>query len=111
MRQEGGRKAERPAAHLVQFKGVLHVDGYAGFERLTPKGDVVLAACWAHTRRKFYEIAEADGSPIAIAAVQRIAEIYANEAHVRGQPPAQRMAWRQARPRPLVEALRLWLEL
>ncbi len=107
---EPDRKAERPAVHLAQFRGVLHVDGYAGFERLTIKGDVVLAACWAHARRKFYEIAEADGSPIAIEAVQRIAEIYANEAKVRGQSPAQRMAWRQARSRPLVEALRLWLE-
>jgi hypothetical protein len=47
------RKAERPAAHLEYFKGVLHVDGYAGFERLTSKEGVVLAACWAHTRRKF----------------------------------------------------------
>ena len=50
------RKAERPASHLGNFKGVLHVDGYAGFERLTANGDVVLAACWAHTRRKFYEV-------------------------------------------------------
>jgi len=47
------RKAERPAAHLENFKGALHVDGYAGFERLAASGDVVLAACWTHTRRKF----------------------------------------------------------
>ena len=49
------RKAERPAAHLEAFRGVLQVDGYAGFERLTVGGDIVLAACWAHTRRKFYD--------------------------------------------------------
>ena len=49
------RKAERPAAHLGGFSGVLQVDGYAGFERLTATGSVVLAACWAHVRRKFYE--------------------------------------------------------
>ena len=42
------RRAERPAAHLQHFSGVLHVDGYAGFEQLARKGDVVLAACWAH---------------------------------------------------------------
>ena len=53
------RKAERPAAHLEDFKGILHVDGYAGFETLTGDGDVVLAACWAHARRKFYDVAEA----------------------------------------------------
>ena len=50
------RKAERPASHLGQFKGVLQVDGYAGFEQLANNGDIVLAACWAHTRRKFYEV-------------------------------------------------------
>jgi len=49
------RKGERPAVHLSAFKGVLQVDGYAGFERLASKGDVVLAACWAHARRKVYD--------------------------------------------------------
>ena len=43
------RKSERPAAHLEQFSGVLHVDGYAGFERLTARGNIILAA-WMHTR-------------------------------------------------------------
>jgi hypothetical protein len=66
------RKAERPVAHLEHFKGVLHVDGYAGFERLAGSGDIVLAACWAHTRRKFYEVAEATGSPVAAEALRRI---------------------------------------
>jgi hypothetical protein len=88
----------------------LHVDGYAGFERLTLRGDVVLAACWAHTRRKFYELAEADKAPIAIEAVRRIAEIYAVEADMRGQSPAHRLAYRRALSRPLVENLRIWLE-
>src|SRR5258706_1348864 len=59
------RKAERPASHLEAFRGVLQVDGYAGFERLTDRGNIVLAACWAHTRRKFFDVHEATGSPIA----------------------------------------------
>ena len=50
------RRAERPVSHLVRFKGVVQVDGYPGFERLTGSGDIVLAACWAHARRKFYEV-------------------------------------------------------
>lgn len=107
---EPDRRAERPASHLQNFKGVLHVDGYTGFERLTGRGDIVLAACWAHTRRKFYEIAEADKAPVAIEAVQRIAEIYAVEAKLRGQPPAHRLAWRRALSRPLVLELRIWLQ-
>ena len=104
------RKAERPASHLENFKGVLHVDGYAGFERLAATGDVVLAACWAHTRRKFYEVAEATGSPVAAEALRRIGELYAVEARVRGQSPARRLAERRSFSTPIVEALRDWLE-
>ena len=104
------RRAERPASHLEHFKGVLHVDGYAGFEPLAGKEGVVLAACWAHTRRKFYEIAEADGAPLALEAVQRIAAIYAVEAQVRGQSPAHRLMARRAHTRPLVDSFHRWLQ-
>lgn len=104
------RKAERPKDHLKNYKGILHVDGYAGFEQLTANDDIRLAACWAHTRRKFYEIAQADGSPIATEAVRRIAELYNVEARIRGKPPGDRVAWRHALSRPLVTGLREWLE-
>ncbi|MCH4895084.1 IS66 family transposase [Sphingomonas sp. SFZ2018-12] len=104
------RKAERPVGHLAHFKGVLHVDGYAGFERLTACGDVVLAACWAHTRRKFYDVEQATGSPIAAEALRRIGDIYAVEAKARATSPANRLAWRQSLSRPLVAALKKWLE-
>ena len=90
------RKAERPASHLEHFSGVLHVDGYAGFEPLADKGDVVLAACWSHTRRKFYEVAQATNAPIAVEALRRIGELYAVEADVHGQSPAQRLAARRS---------------
>ena len=104
------RKSERPAAHLEQFAGVLHVDGYAGFERLQARGNVVLAACWAHTRRYFYEFFEANGSPVAAEALRRIGELYAIEARIRGQSPALRMAERRTFSKPLVEKLKVWLE-
>ena len=107
---EPDRKAERPRSHLTGYQGILHVDGYAGFEQLTTDGRITLAACWAHTRRKFYEIGQADGSPIALEAVHRIAQLYALETQVRGRRPAERLALRQASSRPLVDALRLWLE-
>ena len=106
---EPDRRAERPRAHLSTYRGILHVDGYAGFEQLTAGGKITLAACWAHTRRKFYEIAKADGSPIALEAVRRIAEIYALEGQVRGMLPAERLALRQQSSRPLVDSLRTWL--
>ena len=104
------RKAERPAAHLKDFRGVLQVDGYAGFERLTVGGDIVLAACWAHTRRKFYEFHQATGSPIAAGVLRRIAELYAIEREIRGQSAEQRQSTRDIRSRPLVDAMKPWLE-
>lgn len=104
------RRAERPAVHLQHFSGVLHVDGYAGFEPLARNGDVVLAACWAHARRKFYDVAQATGSPVATEALRRIGELYAVEAQFRGQSPAHRLAARRQHSRPLVAELRAWLE-
>jgi transposase len=95
------RKAERPAAHLKNFKGVLQVDGYAGFETLTEKGDITLAACLAHARRKFYDFHQATGSPIADKALRRIAELYAVDKRIRGQPAKTRQQARQAEARPL----------
>jgi transposase len=104
------RKAERPVAHLQHFTGVLHVDGYAGFERVAARPDVTLAACWAHTRRKFYDVEQATGSPIAAEALRRIATLYEVEAKARGQSPAQRLAWRRTLSRPHLAAMKRWLE-
>jgi transposase len=104
------RKAERPVAHLQHFTGVLHVDGYAGFERVAAREGVTLAACWAHTRRKFYDVEQATGSPIAAEALRRIATLYEVEAKARGQSPAQRLAWRRTLSRPHLAAMKRWLE-
>ncbi len=89
---------------------MLQVDGYAGFETLAAKGDIVLAACWAHARRKFYELHQATGSPIAAEALRRIAEFYAVEKRIRGQSADARQRAREADSRPLIEAMKPWLE-
>jgi transposase len=107
---EPDRKALRPITHLARFKGVLQVDGYVGFEQLTMKGDITLAACWAHTRRKFYEVAEATQSPIATEALRRIGKLYGIEASINGQPADQRCIIRQTESAPLVHALKIWLD-
>jgi transposase len=104
------RRAERPAAHLEGFRGTLQVDGYPGFERLTDRGYIMLAACWAHARRKFYEVHEATASPIAAEALKHIAELYAIEATIRGQPAQARQATRSIKSLPLVQAIKIWLE-
>ena len=107
------RQGVHPRTHLAEFAGVLQVDGYSGFNRLAgdhPKGAVTLAFCWAHVRRKFYDFHEATGSPIAAEALRRIAEIYAIEARIRGRPPDQRRHIRQNETKPLLEAMKTWLE-
>ncbi len=105
------RKADRPASHLDGFHGVLQVDGYAGFERLTARGNIVLAACWAHARRKFYDVHQATSSPIAAEALRQIAELYAIEDGIRGCSAEERQQIRNLQSRLLVDALRPWLEL
>jgi transposase len=104
------RRAERPASHLTNFKGVVQVDGYPGFERLSDGGDIKLAACWSHTRRKFYEVHQATSSPIAAEALRRIAELYAIETAIRGQTAAGRQSVRQSKSLPLVTVMKAWLE-
>lgn len=102
------RTSAWPARHLAGYCGILQVDGYAGFEPLTQGGNVQLAACWAHTRRKFYELHQT-GSPIATEALARIRELYDIDTQIRGLPPDQRRNVRQAHTRPRVEAMELWL--
>ena len=107
------RKGERPAGHLAGFRGVLQVDGYAGFKRLAgdrKDGSVTLAFCWAHMRRRFYEFHAATKSPLAGEVLARIGRLYEIEADIRGQPAEQRKQARQERSRPIVEALHAWLQ-
>jgi hypothetical protein len=106
-----GRKSDRPVQHLKGFTGVLQVDGYAGYGALAATGAIELAFCWAHWRRKFYEIAQAGNAPIASEALARIAAIYAIEAEIRGKQAEARHAARQQRTKPLVGELRTWLEI
>jgi len=95
-------------AHLQGFTGVLQVDGYGGYRVLAEKTDVRLAFCWAHVRRRFYELAAAGPAPIASEALERIKALYAIEVEIRGQDPETRLAARQERSRPLVEDLEPW---
>jgi transposase len=107
------RKGVRPAGHLANFRGVLQVDGYAGFKRLAgdrADASVRLAFCWAHMRRPFYEFFVSTQSPLAAEVLARIRELYAIETEVRGHPADHRRQVRHERSRPIVEALHVWLQ-
>lgn len=102
------RKGERPRAHLTNFTGVLQADAYAGFDRLYGE-KIQEAACWAHVRRKFYDIHVSLASPIALEALERIGRLYKTEEEIRGRQPDERRAVRQARAGPELESLHEWL--
>jgi transposase len=103
------RKAERPAAHLAGFTGVLQVDGYAGYRALAKRGDVQLAFCWSHVRRPFFELAAGGPAPIASEALERIGRLYAIEKDIRGRSAEERRVVRQEKSRPIVDDLEPWL--
>jgi len=104
------RKGEHPEQHLGKFRGTLQADAYAGFNQLYADGRIQQAVCWAHVRRHFYDLEQAHASPIAQEALQRIAALYKVEDQIRGKPPEERSAVRQAESKPLLDSLRQWLE-
>src|SRR5581483_10217284 len=104
------RKGEHPMNHLQSYRGTLHADGFAGFNKLYETGRIREAACWAHVRRKFFDLHQGHGSPAAKEALERIAQLYAIEKEIRGRSPDERREIRQAGSRPLLDAMHPWLK-
>lgn len=110
------RKGAHPRAHLASFHGTLHADGYAGFAALYEPSapgrppPIEEAACWAHVRRKFFDLTTTGPAPIAEEALRRIGELYEIEDRVRGKPARVRLKARNESCRPKVDALRSWLD-
>ena len=104
------RKGERVVSHLAGFKGVLQVDGYAGYRKLAESGDIQLAFCWAHVRRRFYELAVAGNAPIASEMLARIANLYAVESDIRGKIADERRDVRRQKSLPLLGDMEVWLQ-
>ena len=108
-----GRSGKYAENILEGFSGILQVDGYAGYNRLLRRTDqsIELAFCWAHARRKLYEITKNSTAPIAEAGLKQIAVLYRIEADIRGQSPEERLAARQKRSAPKIKAFEEWLRL
>ncbi len=87
---EQSRKGEHAEEILDGFKGTLQVDGYAGYNRLTRDsrdgGPLTLAYCWAHVRRKFFDVHKATKSDKALQVLTLINDIYAIEHDLKGSP-------------------------
>ncbi len=99
------RTAAHPLSHLAGFRGFLQADAYAGYDGLY-RGGVTEVACWAHFRRKVFDLHERSPTPLTTDILERIGALYAVEAEVRGQPPDARCRNRQEKSRPLIDGLR-----
>lgn len=106
-----GRSGEHAEKILNSFSGILQVDGYAGYNRLLkrPTHDVQLAYCWAHARRKLYDLTQSSTAPIAQEGLAKIQALYRIEKQIRGQTPDERHAMRQEKSKSIIEALEVWL--
>ena len=116
------RTAEHPERHLAGYAGILQADAYAGFNRLYAAdrrpGPITEASCWAHSRRKFFELADVTAkardklaviAPLAFEAVKRIDAIFDIEREINGRSINERLVVRRARVAPLVSDLEIWM--
>src|SRR5215471_16347934 len=109
-----GRGGEHASALLTGYAGIVQCDGYTAYKQFADPtrdgGPITLAFCWAHWRRRFFDIDKGGPAPIAHEALERIAALYAIESRIRGRSAEERRAIRQAETKPLVEKLKAWLE-
>jgi transposase len=106
------RKGEHPARHLKQWSGILQADAFAGYNQLYEDGRIVEAACWAHARRKLWDIHERQHKltgTLAHQGLERIGEIFKIEAEIRGKSALRRRRVRQLRTRPVLDELKTWM--
>jgi len=116
------RTGEHPERHLAGYAGILQADAYAGFNRLydadRKPGPITEASCWAHGRRKFFELADVTAkardklaviAPLAFETVKRIDAIFDIEREINGRSVDERLMVRRARVTPLVSELETWM--
>jgi hypothetical protein len=117
------RAGVHPERHLAGYAGILQADAYAGFNTVYKAdrkgGPITQAACWAHGRRKFFELADIATkarnrqqttiSPLALEAVRKIDAIFMAERSINGLSPDERVAARRRDVAPLVRELIDWM--
>jgi transposase len=121
------RRGEHPQAHLATWSGILQADAYGGYGELylagRKSGPVLEAGCFAHARRKFFELADVEGAarkksrgertgqiyPIALAAVQRLDALFDIERGINRLSIEERRAARQNHSARLMDELHSWL--
>ena len=103
------RKSVHPTAHLKGYTGSLQADAYAGYNALYQQR-ITQHGCWAHVRRKFYDITQAGPAPLADEAIATIQSLYVIEKQARGKPPDERQHIRTTQALPILERFHTWLQ-
>ncbi len=104
-----GRSGKHASDILQGFNGILQVDGYTGYNRvLDPKtnGDIQLAYCWAHARRKLFELTKNSTAQIANDGLKQITALYRIESQIRGRPVDERLAVRKEQTAPKIDTFK-----
>jgi len=111
-RFEDSRGADCVARHLAGFSGILQVDGYSAYTNLakarakTGSNETIqLAGCWAHLRRKFYDLHISGVSQAATVTIIAMTELWKVEDEVRGKDAKSRAALRQEKSAAIVASL------
>lgn len=104
------RAGEHARAFLGDWKGSLVCDDYSGYKAGFANG-VLEAGCLAHARRKFFDLHASSKSQVAESALQQIGRVYDIERELKDLAPDERLRIRQARSRPLLDALHRWMLL
>ncbi len=122
------RKGVHPQQHLKDWSGILQADAYGGYNELykdqRSPGLILEAGCWAHARRKFFELADIETAerkkargekpksvyPKALEAVRLIDALFAVERQINGASPEARLAVRRAQSAPILAELEAWMD-
>ena len=99
------RSGSHATNYLEDFSGFLQVDGYAGYNELAGRNNITLAACWAHARRYFVDIAKSSKNSKAMIAVNFINKLYKLEKQIKNESDAYKVKIRQEKSKPIIEKL------
>lgn len=105
-----GRSGQYARDVLEGWRGTL-VDCYAGYLALFDRGQALETGCWAHARRKFFELFTANKSPVAKLALDTIRELYKLECKIKHRPAEKKHQWRQRYAKPRLKVFHRWLLL
>ena len=98
-----------PSTWLANFKGYLQADAYGGYDGIYTQGEVSEVACWAHARRKFFEAKETDGKR-AKQMLEFVRQLYAIDDEAKPLDHDARRELRQQKSRPILDAIKAWLD-